>query len=76
MYRVLAPRTSWRASEWPYRGVTVWTEGSRVSQLLLLMLYLEKEKEEGETTELFSQRCFGPLKVTTDGRIVSALQQL
>lgn len=39
--------TSCRASECPYRGVTV-TEGLRVSQLLLLRLNLEDETREGE----------------------------
>lgn len=47
----LPPHTSCRASEWPYRGVTVLTEGSRVSQLLLLKLYLQKENRmDGDRT--------------------------
>lgn len=40
------PRTSYIAKEWPYRGVTVLTEGSRLSQLLLLRLYLQRENRE------------------------------
>lgn len=36
--------TSCRANEWPYRGVTVLTEGSRVSHDLLVKLYLKKER--------------------------------
>lgn len=36
--------TSCRASEWPYRGVTV-TDGLRVSQLLLLRLNLRVKTE-------------------------------
>lgn len=40
------PRTSYIANEWPYRGVTVLTEGSRLSQLLLLRLYLQRENRE------------------------------
>ena len=41
-----SPRTSYIANEWPYRGVTVLTEGSRFSQLLLLRLYLQRENRE------------------------------
>lgn len=43
-------QTSCRASECPYLGVTVLTEGSRVSQVFLLRLYLKREKQEGDQT--------------------------
>lgn len=51
--------TSCSASEWPYRGVTVLTDGSRVSQLLLLRLYLQKQRAErcDEHDEQAGQGC-------------------